>query len=56
MGVDVVRAAVGCPTGMPNTEAALGQLFLSQQLLQIAELASFLGDMQRLIGHDGNAC
>ena len=55
MGVDVVGAAVGGPPGVPDTEAARGQLFLSQQLLQIAELAGLLGDVQRLVGHDCNA-
>ena len=55
VGVDVVWGAVGGPPGVPDTEAARGQMFLSQQLLQIAELARLLGDMQRLPGHDCNA-
>jgi hypothetical protein len=41
---------------MPDPEAASWQLLLSQQLLQIAELAGFLGDVQRVVGDDCNAC
>ena len=54
VGVDVVRASVCCPSGVTDTEAASWQLLLSQQLLQIAELAGFLGDVQRFIGDNCN--
>src|SRR4249920_3747633 len=56
MGIDVGGAAVGGPACVPDAEAASGQLFLSQQLLQIAKLPSLLRDVQRLVGHDRNAC
>jgi hypothetical protein len=55
VSVDVVGAAVGCPPGVPDTHAARGQLFISQQLLQIAELAGLLGDVQRPIDHNCHA-
>jgi hypothetical protein len=55
MSIDIGGTAVSGPPSVANAEAASGQWFLSQQLLQIAKLACLFGDMQRLVCHDGNA-
>ena len=56
VGVDVVRAAMGRPSGVPDAKSAARQRFLGQYLLEIAELAGLLRDVQPFVGHNGNAC
>ncbi len=53
--IDVVRSTVRRPSGVTDTNPAAWQRLLGQQLFEIAEFAGFLGHIQRLVGHNGNA-
>jgi hypothetical protein len=54
MSVDVVRAAVSGPSGVPQTESATWQRVLSQDLIQVCDLAGLLGEVDGSIRHDGD--
>src|SRR5207342_1134953 len=56
VGVDVVRAAMSRPSGVSDAKSAARQRFLGQYLLEVAELAGFLRDVQLFASHNCNAC